>query len=214
MTRLSLLPGLVATAVCVAPVATAQAADLRINGFASIGAGLTISEGKDIAPGSNSASTDGNATFLADSPTNARYDDDIDFRPDSIYGLQITSALGEGLSATGQITGTGGEDFDATVAWAYVSYDLDDNWTLLAGRQRIPLYFYSDFLDVGYAYHWVRPPSPANSIFDSYDGAQLRHQGSIGSWDTRVQLFAGSAETTGDFDIGLDDLIGASTLRQ
>ena len=64
--------------------------------------------------------------------------------------------LGEGLSVTGQIVARGVNDFDANFEWAYISYEINDNWTVQAGKKRLPLFYYSDFFDVGYAYVWMR----------------------------------------------------------
>jgi hypothetical protein len=136
-------------------VSSAQAAEVRINGFASIVAGKTFSEGTD---NTSAGSAKGESTFQADQPTQGTYDSTLDFKPDTVYGLQFTADLGDKLSVTGQLTGAGGEDFETKVTWAYATYELNENWTVQAGRQRIPLFFYSDFLDVGYAYHWMRPP--------------------------------------------------------
>ncbi len=184
----------------------AQAADIRFNGFASVVGGMTTSEGDDNLAGRPSG-------FTADAPTQAIYDDDFSFKPDTNFGLQVSANLGDGLSVTGQFTGAGGEDFDAQVSWAYISYDLNDSWTVLAGRQRIPFFFYSDFLDVGYAYHWIRPPVETNVSVDSLDGIQFRYQGSMGSWDTRVQVYGGTSDSTttlggNSVDLGLEDAVG------
>ncbi len=201
----TLTRSLLAASIALAAAGSVQAADMRINGFISVVAGKTLSEGDNIR------NSNGKATVTADNPTDGIYDDDLDFKPDSIYGLQISSNLGEGLSVTGQITGAGGEDFEAKVSWAYVSYALNDEWTVNAGRQRLPFFFYSDFLDVGYAYHWMRAPTETQVPFDTLDGVQFTWQGLTGDWDSRVQIYAGSseAETAGTGVIGLDNAIGA-----
>jgi len=187
--------------------ATAQAADVRINGFISVVGGATLNEGTTINRGVESKSV-----FTANGPTNAVYDDDISFKPDTMFGLQVSSNLGEGLSVTGQITGSGGEDFDANVAWAYLSYEFNDTWALMAGRQRIPFYLNSDYLDVGYAYHWIRPPTVTDSIVDDFEGLQFRRTGYIGDWDTSLQFFAGENSATSDVvgELGLESILGAA----
>jgi len=183
---------------------TTQASDVRINGFISVVGGTTLSEGTWLPSGDKS-------TFTANGPTNGVYDDDISFKPDTMFGLQVSKNLGDGLSVTGQITGAGGEDFDANVAWAYLTYEFNDTWALMAGRQRIPFYLNSDYLDVGYAYHWIRPPTVTDSIVDDFEGVQFRRSGYMGDWDTRLQLFAGentaNSPTLGS--LGLEDILGA-----
>ena len=85
------------------------------------------------------------------------YDDDIDFKQDSLFALQASSDLGEGLSVTAQIIARGQDDWDAEFEWAYLAYNFNDDTRILAGRQRAPLYLFSDYLDVSYAYPWITP---------------------------------------------------------
>lgn len=178
-----------ATSILLASTAYADLGSdsLRINGFASVVGGMTLNQGSN-ADGSVEA------TFEADSPSNGVYDSDLSFKPDSVYGLQITSDLGNGLSVTGQIVGSGGSDFEADVAWAYIKYQFNPSWAVLAGRQRLPLYLYSDYLAVGYAYHWMRPPTEINSALETLDGINVQREGSLGNWDTRLQIYGGTSD--------------------
>jgi len=154
------------------------------------------------------------ATFTADAATQGVYNEDWSFRPDSNYGLQITANLGDGLSATGQITGNGGLDFDAVVSWAYLSYEFNENYTLMVGRQRMPLFFYSDFIDVAYAYHWIRPPTTlANGEGDTVEGIKLRGTWVVGSWDISSDVYYGASSSeitreSGTFTVESNDLVG------
>ena len=170
-----------------------NAADVRFNGFASLAGGITLNEGTQ----RNFDGTDGvdsPSTYLADRITVGVYDDDISFRPDTSYGLQVTADAGHGLTVVGQITGNGGEAFDANVAWAYVAYDFSESFRLTAGRQRLPFFFYSDFFDVAYAYHWIRPPQElAASDFDTFEGVKLRWTPITGDVEWGIELFGGGA---------------------
>jgi len=187
--------------------ASSQAADVRINGFMSVVGGATLSEGtaRNRATGAETP-----ATFEADAPTGGVYDDDISFKPDTNYGVQISSNLGDGLSVTGQITGAGGEDFDANVSWAYVNYDLNDTWTVQAGRQRLPLFFYSDFLDVAYAYHWARTPQVLPAAFsDTFEGIKFAWSDSTDNWDWRASIYGGSGSAeSGVVGIKTNNVLG------
>ena len=197
---------LVASAVL---AAGAGAAEVRLNGFASVVGGMTIDEG-DARDRFTGAPED--ATYSADLVTEGVYDDDLSFKPDSNYGLQISADLGDGLRVVGQLTGNGGEDFETTVSWAYVSYDLDENWTLQAGRQRLPLFFYSDFIDVGYAYHWIRPPQDlAAASVDTFEGLNVAYSGAGDVWDWRWNLYGGAAseEIGGAGNVEGEDMIGS-----
>lgn len=201
-----LLAGALSATTLTLPLAT-QAADIRFNGFASVIAGKTLSEGttRDRFTG---IETDN--TYTADNPTGGIYDDDISFKPDSVFGLQITADLGNNLTVVGQLTGHGGEDYDAEFAWAYISYDLNENWNLQAGRQRLPLFFYSDFLDVGYAYHWIRVPQELPATFnDTFEGLKIAYSTSTGNWDWRFDAYGGATDVDASFgDIEVNDIYG------
>lgn len=55
--------------------------------------------------------------------------------------------------------------------WAYFDFNVGDSGKLKFGRLRIPFYKYSDYLDVGYAYHWITPPVSMYSLaFSNVDG--------------------------------------------
>lgn len=204
------------TAGIASAVFSAQAADLRVNGFASVVGGKTISNGKTTAsafaaPGifDVDARYEVSPVFSADD--NAFYDDDLSFKPETNIGLQLSSNLGDGLSIVAQLTAQGANDFDAVVEWLYVSYDISNELNTKAGRQRYPFYAYSDYLDVGYAYHWIRPPQDVYSLgVASYEGISLNYSGSVGDWDTSLLGYygAGDNDTTDLLQLDVESAIG------
>lgn len=199
MKKTPFTPYILASAIAVA--SGAQAAEVRINGFASVVGGTTLSQGTATNQITGATSK---ATYAADGVTEGVYDDEISFKPDSNFGLQISADLGSGLSVTGQITGNGGEDFDANVSWAYITYEINDNWSIMGGRQRLPLFFYSDFIDVGYAYHWIRPPQDlAAARSDTLEGVKLAWKTSTDNWDWSLDGYYGTSTEAID---GLGDL--------
>lgn len=193
-----------------------HAADIRINGFMSFGGGRTFNEGvsRDHLVISETGGSEQTSTYTADAATGGVYDDTWDFRADSNYGIQVTADLGNNLTATGQITGNGGEDFEAVVSWAYLSYEFNDNVTAMVGRQRMPLFFFSDFIDVAYTYHWIRPPTvSAAGEGDTIEGIKLRSTWTMGSWDGSGEIYYGGSKSevsreTGDFTVRSFDLVG------
>ncbi|WP_438862293.1 porin [Neptunicella sp.] len=151
-------------------------AEITFNGFGSVVAGVE---------------TD------SDVFRNSPYTDDIDFKPQSKFALQASAPLGEGLSATVQIMSRGENDFDVNFEWAYLSYELNDNNTLRAGRLRIPFYKYSDYLDVGYAYPWINPPKTMYSLlFSTYDGLSLVSNFNWGNVDVSSNIIYGNVNDT------------------
>ena len=133
------------------------------------------------------------------------YDDDISFKNESKFALQLSADLQEKLTATAQIIARGEDDFDATFEWAYVTYEYSDELQFSAGKMRVPFYKYSDFLDVGYAYRWVRPPRSVYGIpFSTYEGLSVVYNNQLGDWDSTLQGFYGAFD--GDIDVFGDSL--------
>ncbi|QSX39296.1 porin [Shewanella cyperi] len=140
-------------------------AEVQINGFASIVAGSSLDD---------------------DEPLYG-YDKDIDFNEHTKFAVQVAADLGQGLKATAQVLARGSEDYSAEFEWAYLSYDISDNLMLMAGRQRFNLYKYSDYIDVGYAYHWIQPPQGVYSLpFSSGEGVGLLYTTQWGDTDVGV----------------------------
>ena len=146
-------------------------ADLTINGFASIKAGMTL---------------DSDDTLYG-------YDDSLDFKNESLFAVQLMSDLGDKLSVTAQLMGRGADDFDVDFEWAFISYQLTDEVRINAGRLRTPFYKYSDYRDVGYAYDWLRVPQSVYGLgFDNIEGISFYHTTQLGSFDSNLQLIAGA----------------------
>ena len=182
----------VAVAICCALATSNASAEVRINGFASIVGGKSL---------------DSDQTLYG-------YDDDISFKNESVFALQLTADLQEKLSATAQIVARGENDFDADFEWAYLTYEISDELQISAGKMRAPFYRYSDFLDVGYTYRWVRPPqSVYNLPFSTYEGLSLLHTTQLGDWDSTLQVIYGSfddniAVVSVNGDTELNDIAG------
>ena len=137
-------------------------AEINLSGFASIVGGATTSSDESLYG----------------------YDDTFDFKQGSLFALQASSDLGQGLGVTVQIAAKGNEDWDPEFKWAYLSYDVSDDFRILAGRQRAPFYMYSDYLDVSYAYPWIAPPRGVyDLIFDTFDGLGAVYTTSFGDFD-------------------------------
>lgn len=176
---------LMVLAVSAALAAGTAQAEISVTGFASVYGGKVLSgtgvEDFGLGP-----------TFLATYPTVGYYEDAWSFKPDSKYGLQFSSDLGQGLTATAQLVGRGADDYNAELEWAYLSYEFNDHWTIQAGKKRLPLYYYSDFFDVGYAYLWVRPPADNYTwqIFN-YNGVNAQFNYQLGDWAVGGNLYTG-----------------------
>jgi len=170
-----------AAAVILACSPAAFAGDLQINGFMNVTAGTLSTTDIDL---------DG-------------YDDGVSFDVGTLVGLQMSKQINDTTSATAQLISRGSEDFNTEAAWAYMTYAASDNTDIRMGRLRTPFFYYSDFLEVGYAYNWVRPPSIVYRLdaFSSINGVDMTHRFSSSSMDGSVQVYVGRGSqdyTTGD----------------
>ncbi|OZG71217.1 hypothetical protein BTA51_21445 [Hahella sp. CCB-MM4] len=137
------------------------------------------------------------ATTLDDEKPYFGYDDNIDFKNESLFGLQVRADMGANLSATAQILARGAEDHEAEFEWAYLTYTFNNQWTVKAGRFRTPFFEYSDTIDVGYTYHWVRPPKFVYvPLFNNLDGINVTYSSPIGQFDSTLDFFYGSVRET------------------
>ena len=105
------------------------------------------------------------------------------------------------------------DDFDAGFEWAYLSYRLNDTWTLQAGKKRLPLYYYSDFFDVGFAYLWLRPPADNYTwqIFN-YTGVNAQFNYQLGDWAMSGNIYTGR-EDDGENKL-LSEFFGSTPIRE
>ncbi|MCH8538851.1 MAG: porin [Alkalimonas sp.] len=162
---------IMAISVATALFSGAAVANLHINGFASIKGGMSTSSDKSLYG----------------------YTDELDFKNESLFAIQVRSDLGDRLSVTAQVMGRGSDDFDARFEWAFLSYEISENMRINAGRLRTPFYRYSDFMDVGFAYDWLRVPQGVYGLgFNNIEGVSLYHTGQLGDFDSTAQLIYGS----------------------
>ncbi len=160
-----------AAAVLLACSPAAFSDDLNINGFMNVTAGNLSTE--DI-------SLDG-------------YDDGVSFDVGTVVGLQMSKQVNDTTSATVQLISRGSDNYSTEASWAYVTYAANENTDIRMGRLRTPFFYYSDFLEVGYAYNWVRPPSIVYRLdaFSSISGVDVTHRFAIGGMDGSIQAYTG-----------------------
>ncbi len=131
-----------------------QVTAIEFDGFLT--AGFAVHNSEDLL-----IDTDGD--FIPDSPVPARYldaiEEDVSFDNDSKFGLQITADVFEDMVAVAQVLATGAdENYDLDVEWAYLDYTINDIVSLRGGKVKEPVFLISDYIEVGYAYPWIRPP--------------------------------------------------------
>lgn len=168
------------------------AAEVKLNGFASVAVGKVI-EGE---------------AFLADFPKTGIYDTRLSLDPDTSLGLQLSSYFSSDFSLIAQASVHGAEDYDPRIDWLYLNYYLTPELSIQLGRKALPLYYYSDYFDVGYAYYWIRPPPDVYTWqITNYNGISLLYETALGQWDGSLNLYYGTEDSEDNQLLGL--LFGA-----
>jgi hypothetical protein len=192
----------VAIFIIVLLVNSSVQADIKFNGFGSLVAGR-VTEGTE---------------FLADYPKTGIYDSDWSFAPDSSVGIQLSSYFEE-LSFITQMVANSDSDPTVDIDWLYLNYQISSELSVQLGRKRLPLNYYSDYFDVGYAYYWIRPPADLYTWqITNYNGISLLYEKNLADWDGSINLYYGSEESEDNQLLGLlfgvpvdeswDDMVG------
>ena len=160
---------------------TANAFETRLNGFISVGAGMTLQKDQEL---------------ITDPVNYGTYDNELSIKPDTMVAIQTLSKVNDRLSATAQLTGFAGNDFDVNFEWAYINYELTNDIDVKAGRIRMPVFSYSSSLDLGYSYVWIRPPAEVYNVFlTNLEGVSADYNLLLGDWYTTASVYFG--ETSG-----------------
>lgn len=184
-------------ALCLGAALPAQAMEFETSGFASLIAGRSF--GACVPDNTIGAKfADACSRFIADWSRASVYTPQLSVKPESRLGLQATLRHDDTLSATTQVVGRSVDGGQLDLEWAYLTWKPAPAWTIQAGRKRLPLFYFSDFQDVGYAYGWLRPP-PDVYGWDvvNYNGANVSWQSTVAGFGVKADVFAG-AETSKD----------------
>ncbi|HBF06757.1 MAG TPA: hypothetical protein DHW71_06625 [Gammaproteobacteria bacterium] len=132
------------------------------------------------------------------------YDSKFNTKPETKLGLQIRSDITEKITAEGQLLSKGIDDFDTELEWVYMSYHISPYWMARVGRLKSPFFMYSDYLDVGYAYPWIRPPSQTylDTRFSAFQGVDTVFDKNFGNWATTFQFHLGRVQDELETPIG------------
>ena len=90
------------------------------------------------------------------------YSDEIQFDSQSLAAIQADWQATDKFSVTTQLLAHSNSDTKSGIEWLYLTYQLNDNWQIRAGKQRTPFFHYSDVRNVGFAYHFYGD-SPATN---------------------------------------------------
>ncbi len=122
--------------------------------------------------------------------------DDVSFSTrDTRFGLQISADVAPKIKLVSQLISTGGVDnFKLTTDWAFIKYETKKNVDIHVGKFKLPLFLLSDYVSVGYAYPWVRPPQEVYSTnpLTSLTGINVLVNNPVGGSNLLMQFYYGS----------------------
>ncbi|GAB3001075.1 hypothetical protein [Psychrosphaera aestuarii] len=154
---------------------------VKLSGFGSIVGGVVI---------------DGDG-YWARLPDGAgQYTHGIELQSESRLGVQARYAANDSLNIIGQVMLRGVNDFEPQLEWFYANYSVTPDINFKVGKMRLPVYHFSDYMDVGVAYPWVRVPSDAYSLaVTNYQGLSLDMNLDFGDVTSTIRLYAGQQDT-------------------
>ncbi len=155
--------------------------DIKISGFGSIVGGVVL---------------EGDGYWARMPEAAGQYVSGLELKTESRVGVQARYAMTEKTSITGQVMLRGINEFKPDMEWLYVSHHITPDWKLNAGQMRLPVYHFSDYMDVGVAYPWLRVPSDAYSLaVTNYQGASLQYSLDYDWGWSNFQLYGGQQDT-------------------
>ena len=138
-------------------------------------------------------------------------DDRGTLQRDSVAGLQVDARFGGGFGATAQVKAAARTDrdtgYEASIAWAFLSYRPSNDWLFRLGKQRIPLYLNSQNYDVGATFDFARLPTEMYSITPSNDAIGLSFTRTWRIDESEVAVDGYWGESTNDYRVWLRDAI-------
>lgn len=194
--------GLAAICLAATPAFALEQGEHRFNGFGTVG--VTHLGGED----------DGRSYGINGQTNDSWRGDQL-----SKFGAQLSYGLTDTVGVTVQATAKAQQDeWKANLEWAYLSWQTTDRLMLRAGRLRSPVYMYSESLDVGYSYPWLRLPDEVYSQVQvtNYEGLDAVYTVPLSYGSVTFQLAGGQAKNRDyyayddQFDIDYDKLFGAS----
>ena len=180
-------------------ITTANALEAEYAGMKFTGTGfLTAAVGK-VLDGSPKGLSDAGYNCpcqISDYSHQSVYDNSsLNIAPDSKLGLQGRIDFTDKFSLTSQGVSRGSQNGRPNLEWLYAGYKITPDTTIQVGRKRLPLFYFSETQDVGLTNPWVHLPAQIYGwSVVNYNGINISHTHTIGSWATTVNAFIG-AET-------------------
>ncbi|MDU0353506.1 hypothetical protein RS130_05805 [Paraglaciecola aquimarina] len=133
------------------------------------------------------------------------YKNSVSLDKQSLLGLQLDYQFTNELGITAQVIGRTADTEDSGIEWLYLTYSPHKSLKFKLGRQRTPVFSYSDFSDVGFAYNWVTLPQQVYRQFmlPNYDGLHSQYDYVGKNISLSMEAYIGGLERDYD-DFGQD----------
>ena len=165
---------------------------ITINGFLT--AGLTYGDHRPIekSTGPSGAATPSDAVTQDGNIANR-----VTFVNDSRFGLQVSAKINQEIDVTGQLLARAkDEDSNLKADWAFLTYHVSDSTALRMGKLKLTTFLVSDYIEVGFAYPWIRPPQEvynANAI-TAFNGVDMLYKLNFGDSSFLFQPYFGQSK--------------------
>lgn len=130
--------------------------------------------------------------------------DEGGFKRDTRLGLQADLRLSPQWWATAQVklepSRSSDSAWERTNAWAFIGWRPTDDWLLRLGRLRVPMYLYSESMDVGATHDMARLPGELYGFVPTpdFNGASISHTwnlGAAGQRELTAEVYGGSTRS-------------------
>jgi len=129
-------------------------------------------------------------------------EDELSFK-NSIAGLQLRYDFADAFSffIQGSALFNKDDDFDSSLDWAYLSYDMGADATVRAGRFQIPFLQGTELKSVGYSRLWASPlvPNSGAGGYKDYEGLEFLKKITFDSSNLNFQVAIGEPRHNLDF---------------
>lgn len=162
--------------------------NLRFNGFGTLGVVYSDEDEADFASVYFAREGAGHSNRWS-----AKVDSRLAVQATAEYTPRLTGVLQ--LVTEQRYDGT----FTPTVEWLNLNYDVTPELSIRGGRMVQPSWMLSEYTKVGYANHWVRPPSEVYGMIPATysDGVTARHAARVGDFLNTLTLHATSGRVDG-----------------
>lgn len=127
-------------------------------------------------------------------PYNGRITKKPDIVGETVLGLNLSKTLSPHLEMAAQFLARESNADSALKAdWAFVTYRPVDSLEFTFGKQKLPMWMVSSYLDVGALYPWAHPPEEVYSLFmlKAFTGASAEYTLDLGPTKLAIQPYGG-----------------------